>query len=287
MRLVNRRNCLNLALALLVVATLYSAGRPRNSATIRVFDIGSARTPRSALAELGSAYYGVSRTGGDHDDGTIFRITSSGHLDFLCSLNHKSPAGSRPEATLLAARDGCLYGTTSEGGPGRLGSLFRLTSAGKLTVIHQFCLAEGNTVLAALTQGNAEGDHPEMRSMGCAPAAANRETEPSSAWIPAGSTSKSSIAFVVRMAPIPPPRSRSMTAECCLGQRLMAGHTVPGPSSISTRADRSSRCLLTWRRARGGLPVRRATLYDWAARWLGSYPMVETGGKEPSSPSIQ
>jgi uncharacterized repeat protein (TIGR03803 family) len=47
--------------------------------------------------------------------------------------------GSGPNAPLIQGADGSLYGTTSYGGPGGVGTIFKITSSGTLTTLHIFC----------------------------------------------------------------------------------------------------------------------------------------------------
>jgi uncharacterized repeat protein (TIGR03803 family) len=79
-------------------------------------------------------FYGVTLTGFDLDlegtiydssDGTVFRVTPSGAYATLTDFNN-SDDGSSPEASLVEASDGSLYGTTTTGGPGGHGTIFRL-----------------------------------------------------------------------------------------------------------------------------------------------------------------
>ena len=64
-------------------------------------------------------------------------ITSSAQLTTL--VDFKGPNGGNP-SNLTQGFDGNLYGTTVFGGPHKLaGTIFKVTTAGKLTTIHDFC----------------------------------------------------------------------------------------------------------------------------------------------------
>jgi uncharacterized repeat protein (TIGR03803 family) len=67
-------------------------------------------------------FYGVTKTGGAGDSGTVFQITPTGTLTTLHAF-HKID-GVAPNATLVQATSGILYGTTSAGGPNYVGTLF-------------------------------------------------------------------------------------------------------------------------------------------------------------------
>jgi uncharacterized repeat protein (TIGR03803 family)/T5SS/PEP-CTERM-associated repeat protein len=63
--------------------------------------------------------------------------------------------GAYPNAGLLQASDGNLYGTTEQGGSNNLGTVFRLSPAGTFTNIHSFAGSEGAyPFLATLAQGS-------------------------------------------------------------------------------------------------------------------------------------
>ena len=50
--------------------------------------------------------------------------------------------GAAPQAALIQASDGALYGTTGAGGQLNQGTVFRLTLAGGETVLHSFGTAQ-------------------------------------------------------------------------------------------------------------------------------------------------
>ena len=113
------------------------------------------------------SFYGT--TGGDNDNGTVFRITSKGKLITLyrfCSRPNCTD-GEGPVGGLVQAANGNFYGTTALGGTGTNGNggtVFKITPKGKLTTLYSFCsqpnCADGQEPLAALiqaTDGNFYG----------------------------------------------------------------------------------------------------------------------------------
>jgi uncharacterized repeat protein (TIGR03803 family) len=81
-------------------------------------------TPTGALVAGGDgALYGLARSGGANDCGTIYRFDlGTGRLERMIDL---SPAvGSHPTGSLFRARNGKFYGVTTEGGSGGNGVLF-------------------------------------------------------------------------------------------------------------------------------------------------------------------
>jgi len=113
-------------------------------------------------------FYGTTTWGGANDlcrlsayivgCGTVFKITPSGTLTTLYSFCSQSGCtdGSQPDAGLVQATDGNLYGTTSSGGAHGFGSVFKITPGGTLTALYSFgsqtnC-ADGNSPFAPLVQ---------------------------------------------------------------------------------------------------------------------------------------
>ena len=101
-------------------------------------------------------FYGTTIYGGTNSNGTVFKITSSGTLTTLHSFSLFSD-GAYPWAGLIQATDGNFYGTTTAGGIGIMGTLFKMTPAGALTPLHNFCTqsgcADGANPYATLVQG--------------------------------------------------------------------------------------------------------------------------------------
>ena len=84
--------------------------------------------------------YGTSVAGGSNGWGTVFRVDGvSGQVVTLHVFAYSD--GANPQAGLIEASDGFLYGTTSGGGQGTgfvQGTIFRLDFQGTLTVLHTF-----------------------------------------------------------------------------------------------------------------------------------------------------
>ena len=68
--------------------------------------------------------------------------------------------GSGPIERLVQASDGYLYGTTYDGGTSGLGVLFRISTTGKFTVLHNFEQSAGSNPVALIqhTNGFLYGD---------------------------------------------------------------------------------------------------------------------------------
>jgi uncharacterized repeat protein (TIGR03803 family) len=85
--------------------------------------------------------YGTTYSGGTNFSGTVFKITTNGVLTKLYSFTGGND-GSEPQAGLIQARDGNLYGTTYSGGTNFSGTIFKITTNGVLTRLYSF--TDGN-----------------------------------------------------------------------------------------------------------------------------------------------
>ncbi len=87
------------------------------------------------LRDSAGNIFGTTFAGGSVSEGTIFRLSSSGHETVLFTFNTSN--GSFPASGLAVDKSGNLYGTADEG-PGGAGVLFRLAKDGTETTFHAF-----------------------------------------------------------------------------------------------------------------------------------------------------
>jgi len=81
--------------------------------------------------------YGVTRDGGEHGLGTVYRLSPAGELTLIHSFSGYGVDGSEP-VSLIVGTDGALYGSSLYG-PGRdYGVVFRMTLDGQWSLLHQF-----------------------------------------------------------------------------------------------------------------------------------------------------
>ena len=111
---------------------------------------GASPSASLLLASDGN-FYGIAYGGGDHQFGTVFKITPSGALTTLHSFDRTD--GRSPLGALIQAHDGNFYGTTVAGGAHDAGTIFQMTPAGVLTSIYSFNTSDGATPDAGLVQG--------------------------------------------------------------------------------------------------------------------------------------
>jgi uncharacterized repeat protein (TIGR03803 family) len=91
--------------------------------------------------------------GGIKNNGTIVELTTGGSLLHYYAFPGAS-GGSLPNGPLVEASDGNYYGTTYQGGAHGLGTIFRMTPEGNVTVLHAFSrhATDGASPAHGLTQ---------------------------------------------------------------------------------------------------------------------------------------
>ncbi len=101
------------------------------------------------LRDSAGNLYGTTTVGGSSNQGTVFKVDTSGTETVLHSFSGAD--GISPYAGVIMDAMGNLYGTTQNGGTGCSGTgcgvVFKLDTSGKETVLHQFT-------------GDPDGDYP-------------------------------------------------------------------------------------------------------------------------------
>jgi uncharacterized repeat protein (TIGR03803 family) len=115
--------------------------------------------PNGLIQGADGNFYGTTFIGGEGGGGTIFQVTPQGAFstlyDFCVAKNCST--GAYPAAGLVQGSNGMLYGTTPNGGT-TFGTVFAITTSGKLTPLHVFCTSgtcpDGAGPYAGLVQGS-------------------------------------------------------------------------------------------------------------------------------------
>lgn len=97
--------------------------------------------PVGALVQgLDGNFYGTTSSGGSASHGTIFQITPQGVLTTFHSFSDGSVAndGMSPQSGLVQTSNGNFYGATQGGGSASQGTIFQMTTAGGVTILHNF-----------------------------------------------------------------------------------------------------------------------------------------------------
>jgi uncharacterized repeat protein (TIGR03803 family) len=109
-------------------------------------------------------FYGTTESGGVLGAGTVFRMSPTGVVKIIYNFDGHANGGF-PQGPVVQGNDGFLYGTTSGGGlvSNPVGVVFKLSTGGKITVLHSFDaadLSDGKSPYAGLvaaTDGNFYG----------------------------------------------------------------------------------------------------------------------------------
>ena len=111
--------------------------------------------PYSALIQgTDGAFYGTATSGGAHGFGTVFKMEPAGAVTTLHSFDVNGADGYSPEAALLQASDGNLYGTTLGGGDHNAGTVFTMDPSGNFSTLHSFDDVNGSNPMASLIQAS-------------------------------------------------------------------------------------------------------------------------------------
>ena len=127
--------------------------------TLYSFGLSGGAEPMGNLVQAKDGnFYGTTSLNNVSNDsqitGTVFKMTPAGSVTTLYTFDGSGWAS--PNAGLMQASDGNLYGTTAYGGAKGDGSIFEITPAGVLTTVHSFDPNNGDgvTPLCALVQGS-------------------------------------------------------------------------------------------------------------------------------------
>jgi uncharacterized repeat protein (TIGR03803 family) len=98
-------------------------------------------------------FYGTALDGA-YGDGTVFKLSNNGILTVLHSFAGGTKDGDNPNAGVTLDDEGNLYGTASGGGASNYGIVFKISKAGKYSILHNFsgwktdgCDPEGGLVI--------------------------------------------------------------------------------------------------------------------------------------------
>src|SRR6266545_1678562 len=149
--------------SLVVVGTSGATTGAVSFSVLHSFSGPEGETPAAPLVQGADGFfYGVAAHGGDFTvsptgRGTAFRMDASGNVTTLHVFG--GPEGDVPNS-LIQGRDGFFYGTATYGGSGPLdslfrgfGAIFRMDSAGNVTVLKAFPAGTGGAYPGPIMQG--------------------------------------------------------------------------------------------------------------------------------------
>ena len=110
--------------------------------------------PYAALIQANDGnFYGATYAGDTQGLGRIFRMTPAGVLTPMHIFTSGSD-GANPIGGLVQGTDGNLYGTTHFGGASDLGTVYKMTLSGTVTILHSFAGSDGAYPDATLIEGD-------------------------------------------------------------------------------------------------------------------------------------
>jgi len=125
----------------LLVGTVFKLTPTGVLTTLHEFDTADGSYPGGIVEANDGNFYGTTQEGGGHGFGKIFKIAPGGTFSNqhpFCSEPYCADGG-YPDAVLIQATDGNLYGTTTSGGAYDGGTVYKTTLTGKFTVVYNFC----------------------------------------------------------------------------------------------------------------------------------------------------
>ena len=132
---------------------------------------GDGSSPGSRLVrDKQGNLYGTTLWGGAHSSGTVFMVDTTGHETVLYSFTGAGGDGNNPVAGVVRDVKGNLYGTTAFGGAYGNGTVYKLDTTGKETVLYSFtggadgAVPRGELVLA---HGDLYGTANRGGDLGC------------------------------------------------------------------------------------------------------------------------
>jgi uncharacterized repeat protein (TIGR03803 family) len=105
------------------------------------------------LMDSAGNLYGTTYAGGTNGVGTVFKVTQSGQETVLYNFAGGATDGANPQSSLIIDEAGNFYGTTFAGGEYGAGTVFRLSTTGKESVLYSFGNgADGANPVAGVTR---------------------------------------------------------------------------------------------------------------------------------------
>jgi uncharacterized repeat protein (TIGR03803 family) len=94
--------------------------------------------PSDLILDAAGNFYSTTTYGGTYNHGTVFKIDPTGKETVLHSFRRKTRWNTGRLPGLVRDKAGNLYSTTNIGGSVNLGTVFKVSSTGKETVLHSF-----------------------------------------------------------------------------------------------------------------------------------------------------
>jgi len=149
------RNLRSLAMILALAALAVSLASAQTYSDIHDFSSLTLSSPlyTGILAQgRDGNLYGTAPSGGTLGFGGVYKITPTGAYSVIYNFDG-TVHGKTPRGGLTLGTDGNFYGTTWQGGASNYGNIFKITSTGTLTVLHEFSYSDGANSYSPPIQG--------------------------------------------------------------------------------------------------------------------------------------
>jgi uncharacterized repeat protein (TIGR03803 family) len=114
-------------------------GQESTEKLVHSFSGSDGSDPAGGLAEINGLLYGAAITGGPHNAGVVFSITSKGSYHVVHAFRGSAHGdGADPESPPILTHGTTLYGTTYRGGAHNQGTVYEIDEHGHETVLHSF-----------------------------------------------------------------------------------------------------------------------------------------------------
>jgi uncharacterized repeat protein (TIGR02543 family) len=158
--LSSKRKCRFIYIAFVFCLSAVIHSQAQTLTTLAAFNGANGSTPYAGLVQgTDGNFYGTTDLGGANNEGTVFKITSTGTLTTLYSFCAQDGCtdGENPYAAVVQGTDRNFYGTTFNGGFNGTGTVFKISPTGTLTTLWDFCsqndCTDGGGPQAGLVQG--------------------------------------------------------------------------------------------------------------------------------------
>jgi uncharacterized repeat protein (TIGR03803 family) len=127
---------------------------------LTTFTYTNGATSNQPFLASDGAFYGTGLNGGDPTCrcGVVYKMTAKGKVTDLHIFKGYPADGNEPAGAIAQGNDGNFYGATYAGGAYNQGAIFKITPAGKFTLLHSFeqagSVLGGKNPLSGLTLGS-------------------------------------------------------------------------------------------------------------------------------------
>ena len=108
------------------------------------FNYTNGSDPNLPVQGTDGNFYGSTFGGGSKGLGLVYKTTAAGVITILHNFTGYPSDGAYPIGATVQGNDGAYYGVTWEGGSSNLGTIFKITSNGTYTLLHNFVGSPGD-----------------------------------------------------------------------------------------------------------------------------------------------